>query len=181
MIKKTAVVLSLLLATGSVYGGSDDNGKSDNSNKNANTNRNKNTNRNLNAQGQLQGQLQGQVQGQLQGQNQSTTNANNASQTVNVQGDNFEVPRIPVSTAYAPMIAPTANCALGVSGGVQTVGFGASFGKAYIDENCAKLEKIRNVSQVLGDKQTAEALMCQDQPYRQARASVGRPCPVEQE
>lgn len=121
--------------------------------------------------------VQGQIQGQ--GQKQSTENSNNSS--VVVQGDNFEARRIPVSTAFAPSIAPTANCALSVSGGVSVIGFSGSFGKAYIDENCAALEKIRNVALVLKDTETAEALMCQDKAYAKARATAGRACPIEQE
>jgi hypothetical protein len=121
--------------------------------------------------------VQGQIQGQ--GQKQSTENSNNS--TVTVSGDNFEARRIPVSTAFAPSIAPTANCALSVSGGVSVIGFSGSFGKAYIDENCAALEKIRNVALVLKDTDTAEALMCQDKAYAKARATAGRACPIEQE
>jgi hypothetical protein len=153
------------------------------SNANLNHNTNSNSNVNKQGQGQLQGQLQGQSQNASsnQSQGQSTDNANNSSQNVNVEGDHFNYKRNPVSTAYAATIAPTANCALGVSGGFQTIGFGASFGKAYIDENCASLEKVRSVAQVLGDVKTAEAMMCQDEKYAKARATAGRPCAVEQE
>jgi hypothetical protein len=80
--------------------------------------------------------VQGQIQGMAQKQGQSTDNANNSSNSVNV-----ESARNAVSTAYAPSIAPTANCALAVSGGVSVIGFSGSFGKAYIDENCAALEQ----------------------------------------
>lgn len=128
--------------------------------KNSNTNLNSNTNHNANSN----------IQGQ------STQNANNSNLSVDVDSA-----RNAVNTAYAPSIAPTANCALSVSGGVQVMGFGGSFGKAYIDENCAALEKVRSVSQVLGDKATAEALMCQDVKYSKARSTAGRPCPVETE
>lgn len=113
-------------------------------------------------------------QWQAQGQAQQNTSS------VNVDGDHEA--RNPVSTAYAPSIAPTANCALSVSGGVQVMGLGASFGKAYVDENCAALEAVRSVSQTLGDKVTAEAMMCfQNEQYAKARAATGRPCPVEQQ
>lgn len=138
-----------------------------------NTSTNLNNNTNLNSSSNVQGQIQG------QGQKQSTENSNNTN--INVQGDNFEARRIPVSTAFAPSIAPTANCALSVSGGVSVIGFSGSFGKAYIDENCAALEKVRNVALVLKDVNTAEAMMCQDKAYAKARATAGRACPVEQE
>jgi hypothetical protein len=120
--------------------------------------------------------VQGQIQGMAQKQGQSTDNANNSSNSVNV-----ESARNAVSTAYAPSIAPTANCALAVSGGVSVIGFSGSFGKAYIDENCAALEQVRMVKTVLGDTATAEAMLCQNKSYAKARKSAGRACPVEQE
>lgn len=139
----------------------------------------RNTNTNLNSSNSSvnSSNVQGQIQGQ--GQKQSTENSNNSSVTVG--GDTFEARRIPVNTAFAPSIAPTANCALSVSGGVSVIGFSGSFGKAYIDENCAALEKVRNVALVLKDTDTAEALMCQDKAYAKARMTAGRACPVEQE
>lgn len=151
------------------------------SNINANTVKNESTN--------IQGQQQQQAI-KNSGNSSSTSSANNsgnntgnsaASNSVTVQGDNFESARNPVNTAYAPPVAATANCALGVSGGVSFVGFSGSFGKAYVDENCAMLEKVRAVSQVLGDKATAEALLCLDPKYARARLNAGRACPVEQE
>lgn len=123
--------------------------------------------------------VQGQIQGMAQKQGQSTANANNSS--VTVTGDNYNESRNAVSTAYAPSIAPTANCALAVSGGVSVIGFSGSFGKAYIDENCAALEQVRMVKTVLGDTATAEAMLCQNKSYAKARKSAGRACPVEQE
>lgn len=139
----------------------------------------RNTNTNLNSSNSSvnSSNVQGQIQGQ--GQKQSTENSNNSSVTVG--GDTFEARRIPVNTAFAPSIAPTANCALSVSGGVSVIGFSGSFGKAYIDENCAALEKVRNVALVLKDTDTAEALMCQDKAYAKARMTAGRACPIEQE
>ncbi len=133
----------------------------------------KNTNVGINTSSNVQSQIQG------QGQKQATENSNNSTVTVN--GDNFEAKRIPVSTAYAPSIAPTAPCALAVNAGVSVIGLSGSFGKAYIDENCAKLEAVRSVALVLGDKETAEAMMCQDSAYAKARLTAGRACPVEQE
>jgi hypothetical protein len=138
------------------------------SNLNANTNKVDSSN------------VQGQIQGQ--GQKQSTNNANNSTNSVVVEGDNFEAKRIPVNTAFAPSIAPTANCALSVSGGISTIGFSGSFGKAYIDQNCADNEDIRNVALVLGDKETAEQMKCETSAaYRKARAAMNRHCAVEQE
>jgi hypothetical protein len=143
-------------------------------NVNGNSNTNKVENSSLN--------VQGQTSEQAQKQNQSTNNANNSTNSVVVEGDSFEARRIPVNTAFAPSIAPTANCALSVSGGISTIGFSGSFGKAYIDQNCATNEDIRNVALVLGDKETAEQMKCiTSETYRKARAAMNRHCAVEQE
>jgi hypothetical protein len=156
------------------FGGSSDvDVRNSSTNVNGNSNTNKVENSSLN--------VQGQTSEQAQKQNQSTNNANNSTNSVVVEGDSFEARRIPVNTAFAPSIAPSATCALSVSGGISTIGFSGSFGKAYIDENCVKLEKVRSVATVLGDIKTAENLMCQDKDYRNARATSNRPCDVEQE
>jgi hypothetical protein len=141
-----------------------------NTNINGNTNNVKNDVTNVN--GQQQGQLQGQQQGQ--GQSQSTKNANNSSQSTNVtvQGDNvnYEARRIPVSSSYAPANFPTATCMGSTSGGAQGVGFGFSFGTSWKDENCMKLEQVRSVASVLGDKDTAAMMMCDLPLYAKVRA-----------
>lgn len=143
-------------------------------NKNTNTNLNNNSAKadvtNVNGQGQHQGQ------GQLQGQSQSTKNANNSKQTTNVtvQGDNVNYEaqkRNPVSSAYAPANFPTATCMGSTSGGAQGIGFGVSFGTSWKDENCMKLEQIRAVGSVLGDRDSAAAMMCEFPAYAKVRAS----------
>lgn len=82
--------------------------------------------------------------------------------SVTVEGDKttFEAQkRDPVATAYAASIAPTAVCALSVSGGAQAVGFGFSFGKSFIDDNCVLLEQARAAAN-LGQRDVAiEMLM----------------------
>ena len=84
--------------------------------------------------------------------------------------------RSAVNVPFLPATVATANCALSTSAGFALIGVAASIGRAYVDENCAKLEKIRSVADVLGDVETAEAMMCTDLLYSTARATVGRPC-----
>ena len=60
-----------------------------------------------------------------------------------------EAPKIPVQTAYAPPAIPTAQCFKGMSGGAQTMAFGASFGGGKIDQNCAILEAARSAPSLL--------------------------------
>lgn len=176
---------------GSVLGS----GNSANDNRNSNNNRNDNHNSNLNAQGQLQGQQQGQSQNASakQGQSQSSRNnndnqsnasntnsnansGNNSNQTVTVQGDSYEAARIPVSTAYAPNIMPTAVCMGSSSGGVQGASFGVSIGSSWTDDNCMLLEQVRTVAAVIGDRETAQEMMCDVAAYANARARTGKPC-----
>ena len=115
---------------------------------------------NTNKQGQLQGQQQGQQQGQIQGQ--SVDNANNAKQKteVTVEGDTYEARRIPVATAYAPAIAPTAPCMGSSSAGGQGVGFGLSFGTSWTSEECLILETARSFDN-LNDPLAALEVRCQ--------------------
>lgn len=155
-------------------------------------------NSNLNSQGQHQGQSQGQGQNQVanggnsnQAQsskndnrssaantNSNANNGNNAAQQVRVDGDTtVSVYRAAPSTAYAPNIAPTALCAIGVSAGGSGMSFGFSIGASYIDDNCQKLEQVRTAAAVLGDKEAAAEMMCGiSEAYREARATVGKPC-----
>ena len=154
---------------------------------------------NTNVLGQNQGQAQGQQQGQVatggaggsaSAGASSNSGGNTMSQTggahtstqansVTVTGDTVTYQaqeRNPVASAWAPSVAPTALCALGVSGGAQGVSFGLSFGKAYIDDNCQLLEQIRATATVLGDRATAAEMMCDVPAYKAARARAGKPC-----
>jgi len=133
-------------------GNSQDN-KGGNSSANTNKNSNKNSNKASARQGQLQGQLQGQAQGQVNG------NSNNKqSTTVNVGGD--EARRIPVSTAFAPSINPTATCMGSTTAGGQGMSIGVSVGSSWESENCMYLETARSFEQA-GYKSDALAIRCQ--------------------
>lgn len=92
-------------------------------------------------------------QGQIQGQ--STENANNSSQSVNINHR-----RIPVSTAYAPSIQGTSPCLGSVNGGVQLFGVGASLGATKEDEECQKLNTSAHFHN-LGLHEDALVIACQ--------------------
>ena len=162
------------------------------------------SNLNNNSNKQNQGQAQGQVQGQSQssknsnsnknqnaningnannnrssatgGNSQASNSGNNSDQSVTVQGDNYEAYRIPVATAYAPNIAPTAVCMGSSSGGVQTQIVGVSLGTSWTDDNCMLLEQVRTVAAVLNDRETASEMMCDVAAYAAARERAGKPC-----
>lgn len=153
------------------------------------SNKNENRNSNLNSQGQ--GQAQGQKQGQNQTakggsahQGQSSFNSNDSTaygsvattaNSVTVEGDNvqYQAARIPVATAYAPSIAPTAVCMGSSSVGGQGMSFGFSLGSSWTDSNCMLLEQVRTVAVVLGDRETASEMLMSIPAYAEARQRVG--------
>lgn len=202
MYLKTATLVAGVMLAFSAHAGGHSEGNngnatsgniSSNASYNANSNANRNSNRNTNAQGQQQGQRQAQGQSQrsssvannratggaggASSQGQSLSGgANNSAQSVNVGGDQFTMPQLPVATAYAPNIAPTAVCMGASSAGVQGMSFGLSLGSSWTDSNCMFLEKVRTVAVAMNDLSTAAEMMCGDEQYREARARTGHPC-----
>lgn len=143
-------------------------------------------------QGQQQGQNQGQSQvakggnanqaqssrndnrSSASNQNSNANSGNNAQTSVSVHGDtvSYQAARIPVATAYAPNIAPTALCKFGVSGGGQGMTFGFSVGVSITDDNCMLLEQVRTVSVILGQKEVAQEMMMAVPAYAEAVARM---------
>lgn len=162
---------------GSVVGS----GNSSNINANINANRNANTNRNTNKQGQQQAAIA--TQGQSS-RNDNRSNAhnegNNSSQSVTVQGDNYEAPRIPVATAYAPALVAGTNTCMGSSSvGGQGITFGLSLGTTWEDDGCTRRSNAATLFS-LGQTSGAIALMCQDADIAEAMQTAGTPCPGAQ-
>jgi len=163
-------------------------GSGNSSNRNVNRNVNRNDVTGLNLQGQQQGidsdisnknrQGQGQNQDQGQGQQQSTDNANNADQSVTVEGDTYEAAEIPVASAYAPgLSAGAATCMGSTSAGGQTMGWGLSIGSTWNDSKCdARMDAATLMGLGLGE--AAVARICQDGDMRKAVADAGGQCPV---
>lgn len=162
-----------------------------NSNSNINQNTNQNTNTNVNNVNNTQGQQQGQAQGQKQGQNQNqvanggnasqsqrTDNSNNASQSVTVQGDSYEAPRIPAATAYAAgLTAANGTCMGSSSVGGQGMSFGFSLGSTWNDSGCNRRYNAHTLV-LLGKASAGVALMCQDPEVKAAMEAAGESCPV---
>ena len=140
-------------------------------------------NDNANIQGQTQGQSQSSSNRNnnnavsrnqnASAANNSNTNANsgnNAAQSastvtsVQVTGDTYVAPRIPVATAYAPNNVPTATCMGSSSIGFSAVGFSMSGGSSWVDSNCQLLEQVRTVAQVLGQPQVAAQMLADGIP-----------------
>jgi len=118
------------------------------------------------------------VSGSFSGGNTQTNAGNNSSNaasgnstSVAVAGDVYEAARIPVSTAYAPSISPTAVCALSMSGGAQGSMFGFSLGGSYIDKNCEHLEQVRRANEI-GQKEVAAEMMMDIPAYAKAAQRI---------
>jgi len=119
------------------------------------TSTNTNTNSNTNTQSQAQSQSQSQSMNNSgnssssssvknSGNSSSTSSANNNGNGNGDGSNNTAIvtkeSQIPVATAYAPTIIPTVPCFKGLSGGVQTMAAGVSFGGGKVDPNCAMIE-----------------------------------------
>lgn len=117
--------------------------------------------------------------GNSRNNNASAAQGNTTNTSVSVAGDQvtYEAARIPVSTAYAPNIAPTALCMGSTSAGGSGMSFSFSLGTSWTDENCVRLEQVRTVAAVIGDRESAAEMMCGiSEAYREARATIGKPC-----
>jgi hypothetical protein len=123
----------------------------------------RNTNLNSANAAQHQGQAQGQQQAAISG-------GNTFSSSVNVEAE-----RIPVSSAIAPSMNPTANCAIPVTGGISAASLAISGGTAYESDTCVTIEQAK-VADARGERDVAGEIMCGLDKYRAARKAVGKPC-----
>ena len=101
----------------------------------------------------------------------STTTSTNSS-TSNMKSAPY--------TSSAPSMNTSNNCAMALSGGLQTFSIGVSGGKSYIDKTCeliALSTALRNV----GMKVASIAILCQDERVFKAFMSAGTPCPTDGE
>ena len=81
-------------------------------------------------------------------------------------------------TSSAPGMNTSNNCALTLSGGVQTFSIGVSGGKSYVDKTCELIALSRTL-QSFGMKVAAISLLCSDERVFKAMFLSGTPCPVE--
>ena len=102
------------------------------------------------------------------GSTSSTTSTN--SSTSNIKSAPY--------TASAPGMNTSNNCAMSLSGGLQTFSIGISGGKSYVDKTCELIALSRTL-QSFGMKVAAIALLCQDERVFKAMSFAGTPCPVE--
>ncbi len=105
----------------------------------------------------------------------STTNNNTTNTNNSYTGDSRVVP-----SASAPSISAMSQdlCVVGVSGGIQKFGLGASVGITKRDMNCERMK----LSKLLYDfnmKVAAVSILCQDARVFQAMEHAGTPCPFQ--
>jgi len=105
-------------------------------------------------------------------QNGSSSNSTtNSTSTSNIKSAPF--------TSSAPGMNTSNNCAMALSGGLQTFSIGVSGGKSYIDKTCELIALSRTL-QSFGMKVAAIALLCQDERVFKAMSfASGTPCPIE--
>lgn len=106
---------------------------------------------------------------------QTNTTTSTTSNTTTSNGSS-----IPVNSSNAPSYSAMSQdvCSMGISGGVSTLGFGASIGKHVRDLNCERI-KLSKVLFDYGMKVAAVSILCQDERVFEAMLMAGTPCPFE--
>lgn len=97
-------------------------------------------------------------------------------QALSIDGHNtYEGTNMPVNTAFAPSMNPTAPCALTAAGGVSFMGFSGTAGGSTINEEC-QTQEIAKTAFVMGERDAAREVMCGLKQYRAAQKRLGRLC-----
>ena len=109
----------------------------------------------------------------------TTYESGSSSSTTTNSTSNSNIKSSP-PTASAPSYNSMTQdvCAVGVSGGVQTFGFGISGGKHTIDKNCERL-KLARILNDFGMRVAAVAILCQDERVFESMISAGTVCPID--
>jgi len=102
--------------------------------------------------------------------------SSNTTSTTNSTSNVKSAPPTSSAPSYNSMTQDV--CAVGVSLGVQTFGFGVSGGKHAIDKNCERL-KLARILNDFGMKVAAVAILCQDERVFESMIQAGTPCPID--
>jgi len=102
--------------------------------------------------------------------------SSNTTSTTNSTSNVKSAPPTSSAPSYNSMTQDV--CAVGVSLGVQTFGFGVSGGKHSIDKNCERL-KLARILNDFGMKVAAVAILCQDERVFESMIQAGTPCPID--
>jgi len=107
----------------------------------------------------------------------STTYESGSTNTTNSTSNSTSNIKSAPPTSSAPGMNTSNNCALALSGGLQTFSVGVSGGKSFIDETCELIVLSRTLHS-FGMKVSAITLLCTDERVFKAMAISGTPCPV---
>jgi hypothetical protein len=139
-----------------------------------NTNVNANVNTNSNSNVSAANATGGSARANATGGDSSTNNSGNS--TVNVQGDTYNMRRIPVSTAYAPALTSGIDtCSGSFSAGAQTGVFGISFGGTKHDGTCELIKLGREAAQ-MGMPDVQCQILALDPRFNEALRRAKRSC-----
>ena len=107
----------------------------------------------------------------------TTYQSGSSSNTTSTNSSTSNIKSAPY-TASAPGMNTSNNCAMSLSGGVQTFSIGVSGGRSYVDKTCELIALSRTL-QSFGMKVAAISLLCSDERVFKAMFMSGTPCPVE--
>ena len=117
-----------------------------------------------------------QIEGNYSG-GSTTYESGSSSSTTSTTNSTSNIKSAPY-TSSAPGMNTSNNCAMALSGGVQTFSIGVSGGKHVIDKTCELIVLSRTL-QSFGMKVAAINLLCSDERVFKAMFLSGTPCPVE--
>lgn len=119
------------------------------------------------------------IEGGYESTSETTYQSGSESTTTTNNTTNSDIRSSPPSASAPSYNSMTQDvCAVGVSAGVQTFGFGVSGGKHVIDKNCERL-KLARILNDFGMKVAAVAILCQDERVFESMIQAGTPCPID--
>ena len=120
-----------------------------------------------------------QIEGNYTSDSTTTYESGSESTSTTNSTSNSNIQSAPPSASAPSYNAMTQDvCAVGISAGLQTFGFGLSGGKHVIDKNCERLKLARILDQ-FGMKVAAVAILCQDERVFESMIQAGTPCPID--
>jgi len=118
------------------------------------------------------------IEGGYTSESTTTYQSGSESTSTTTNTTNSDIKSSPPSAAAPSYNSMTQDvCAVGISGGLQTFGFGVSGGKHVIDKNCERL-KLARILNDFGMKVAAVAILCQDERVFESMIQAGTPCPI---
>ena len=108
----------------------------------------------------------------------STTYESGSTSSSTTTSNNTSNLRSSPPTATSTGVNTSNNCAIALSGGIQTFSIGVSGGKRYLDETCELIALSKTLNS-FGMKVAAISLLCSDERIFEAMFMAKTYCPVE--